>query len=67
MAVFGPLIEKHHNLPKLAITSAIVYEKFQKSLMTRDLMTSSQPLCPNLIKLGSALYGPFGPLNVKQP
>ena len=67
MALFGPFIEKHHNIPKLPMSSEIMHVKFQKSLMTGVLITSSQPLCLSLIKLGSALYGPFGPLNVKQP
>ena len=67
MALFGPLIEKYHNIPKLPRSSEIMHVKFQKSLMTGEVMTSSQPLCPNLIKLGSALYGPFGPFNRKGP
>ena len=65
MALFGPFIEKHHNIPKLPMSYEIMHVKFQNSQMTRVLMKSSQPLCPNLIKLGSALYDPYGPLNVK--
>ena len=47
----GPLIKKDHNISKLPMSSEIMDVKFQKSLMTTDLMTSSQ-LLKNKTKIG---------------